>query len=516
MFELSSGSYIKAVSLFLGIPVIIFFLGFFNLAAGLSASAVFIAASFFLFKDSGRDGLDQKKVKIPLRFLVILIITALITSVFTGVGEYVWTTDDHAFRRAILRDLIDYDWPLIFDPSTQTNPDVAAKLAPLGNYMFIYYLLYWLPAALVGKAAGFGAANVFLVIYNSAGIFLTMLGMALYIRRASYSVLFTYLCFSGLDVIPYMIRTGLGMGMYWGFEGYVGHMSMISNMYSLMNVYNQCVPCWLIVTVIMLSQNGRSLGYWGSLLFAYSPWAVFGLIPIAAAKIIAGKKAKDLFTVCNILTPVLFISVFGIYYKANSVATGVSGFTWTFFVRDGRPATDFLISYLIMISVEVLPFVLLLYKRMHKNYMFWTAVGTLLVLPVYKISEQNDFVMRGSMPALFILCIFLAQKISEISAERILKRRKQEKWPAKALVRIALGCLIIAGTLYIPWNMFAVVLSSTIAPYLGIDASSVPRLENKIYSFGNINDDSYTDRIKEQFFVYDYENTVYYRYLARK
>ena len=173
------------------------------------------------------------------------------------------------------------------------------------------------------------------------------------------------------------------------------------------------------------------------------------------------------------------------------MATGVSGFTWTFFVRDGRPATDFLISYLIMISVEVLPFVLLLYKRMHKNYMFWTAVGTLLVLPVYKISEQNDFVMRGSMPALFILCIFLAQKISEISAERILKRRKQEKWPA-------------------------VVLSSTIAPYLGIDASSVPRLENKIYSFGNINDDSYTDRIKEQFFVYDYENTVYYRYLARK
>jgi len=291
-------------------------------------------------------------------------------------------------------------------------------------------------------------------------------------------------------------------------------------MYSLMNVYNQCIPCWLIVTLIMLCKNSRSLGWWGSLLFAYSPWATFGLIPLALAKLISGKKAKDLFTVANILTPLLFLTVFGIYFKANSTATGVSGFTWTFFVRDGRPATDFFISYLILIAVEVLPFVLLLYKRMKKNPMFWTAVGTLMILPFYKISEQNDFVMRGSMPALFILCIFMSQMISEITAERILKRRRKEKWHAKALVRIALGCLILAGTFYIPWNMFAVVLSSTLAPYLasayGYDISSVPRLENKIGSFGNINDASYTDRIKEQFFVYDYENTVYYRYLARK
>lgn len=501
--------------------MIIFFLGFFNLWAGLTASALFIAACFFLFKDMKAGIGDQKKVKIPWRFLVVIIIMALVTSVFTGVGEYVWTTDDHAFRRAILRDLIDHEWPLVFDPSTQQNPEVADKLMPFGNYMFIYYLSYWLPAALIGKVAGFQAANIFLVIFNSAGIVLTLLGMALYIRRASYSVLFMYLCFSGLDVIPYLIRTGLGMEMYWGFEGYVGHMSMISNMYSLMNVYNQCVPCWLIVTVILLLPNTRSLGLWGSLLFAYSPWATFGLIPVALAKFIKEKKVKDLFTVPNLLTPVLFIGVFGIYYKANSVATGVSGFIWTFFERDGRPVSDFFISYLILIAVEVLPFVLLLYRRMHKDIMFWTAVGTLLVLPFYKISEQNDLVMRGSMPALFILCIFMSQKISEITAERILKRRKNEKWPAKALVRIALGSLILAGTLYIPWNMFAVVLSSTLAPYLasayGLDLSSVPQgLENRIGSFGNINDASYTDRIKEQFFVYDYENTVYYRYLARK
>ena len=364
MFEIKSNRMITMAMLYLGIPVIIFFFGFFNIFAGLVSASLFITVSFLLLKDLKREGADLNSVKIPWKFLIITVLLALFISFFTGVGEFfVWTSEDHQVRRAMMRDLVDYKWPLIYDPSTQTNPEVIEAISGRGSYMLVYYLTYWMPAALVGKLAGFTAANVALLIYNSIGIVLIVLSMATYLKRASYATIVMLICFSGLDVIPYVIRTVSGMGMVWGFEGYVKHMSMISNIYSLMNVFNQCIPTWLIVTVIINLKDCRSVGYWGGLLFAFSPWGTIGLVPIALCKVFTDRKLRDLLTPANLVTPIVSLFMFGSFYLASSGGTDVRGFTLSFFLKDGDSFGGFIISYLVLILTEVGMYFLILYNK---------------------------------------------------------------------------------------------------------------------------------------------------------
>jgi len=522
MFELKTKDLISIIVLYLGIPVIIFFFGFLNIFAGILSAAAFIAACFFVFRDTGRSGSGLNAVKVPWKFLIFTALLALFVSVFTGVGEFfVWTAEDHPVRRAIMRDLVEYNWPLIYDPSTQTNPEVIEAIRGRGSYMLVYYLTYWMPAALIGKIAGFTAANAALVIYNSIGIVLIVLAMASYLKRTSYATIVMLICFSGLDVIPYMIRNITGTEMIWGFEGYVKHMSMISDIYSLMNVFNQCIPTWLIVAVILNLKDSRTLGFWGGLLFAYSPWGTIGLIPVALCKIITDRKIKNVFTAANLITPVLSLLIFGSFYLASSGGTDVKGFTLSFFRADGDSFGVFLLSYLVLILTEVGMYVLILFKRQKRNPLFWVCIGELLLLPLYKISGPNDFLMRGAMAPLFVLCVFTAQKISEITAENILLKRKKQKRPVKATIRIAAASILLLMSFYVTWEMTAIILSSSLAPYLvksyGLSEDMIPpRHEEDIGSFGNFNVASTFEKTSHLYFQYDYENSFYYRYLARK
>ena len=114
-------------------------------------------------------------LKVPVSYLIGFAVTALAVSFIAGVGEYICTVQDHAYRRAILRDLIDYDWPVIYNYSTQTNPEVKEIFGiASGERAFSYYFIYWMPAALAGKMFGFEAGNFALFLWNSIGIFLSL------------------------------------------------------------------------------------------------------------------------------------------------------------------------------------------------------------------------------------------------------------------------------------------------------------------------------------------------------
>ncbi|MBQ1739588.1 MAG: hypothetical protein II108_05045, partial [Clostridiales bacterium] len=285
--------------IYLALPVAIFFLGYLKLVFGLIFSVLLIAAVFLAVRDCSRnpDGnkLDLKSdISFPLSFIIASVIFAFAVTITNGVGEYVWAPFDHAYRRAILNDLINYKWPIIYDPATQTNPEVIEILNLQNNQGFVYYFTYWLPAAVIGKIFGFTAGNITLIIWNALGIFLTLIGMCKYIRKASYGTLFMFLCFSGLDVIPYLINEIHPYDGWTWIEGWVPFVSFISNFNNLENVYNQVIPCYLIVTLILLSKNNRSLGFIGGILFAYSPWATIGvLIPAFVRLFSKDLKAKE-------------------------------------------------------------------------------------------------------------------------------------------------------------------------------------------------------------------------------
>ena len=500
------------IILFLTIPLFIFFLGYLRLAVGIPLTLIFAGIVFYAVSDCLNNAEGRKldrsdtDIKIPVSYLIGFAVTALAISFVSGVGEYIYTLQDHQFRRAILRDLINYDWPVIYDYSTQTNPEVVQIFGiSAGKRAFSYYFLYWMPAALAGKVFGFGFGNFVLFIWNSIGIFLSLITASAVIKKFTAWVPFFFVFFSGLDVIPNIVYSYTEYSGWRWFEGYFTSMSYVSNFRELASVYNQMVPCFLIMAALLLAYNTRSMGLTAGILFAYSPWAVFGILPLVAA-LLFGKKHRasklsrtmfNTFSPVNIASAFLLLAIFGSYYTSNANAVGYKGFAWTFFDNQ----VLFIPAYMIFIALEVLPFVILLYKREKKNPVFWAAFASLLIIPLYQITENNDLSMRGSMPALFFFCILLSGFIAEVMDEKNTPKTKKG-WIKSAAIMLT----VILMTFTTLLNLF-VIFGSIIT---GAESD----IED-IGSFGNINKAQYAEVIQEQFYAEGYEDSFFYRYFAR-
>ena len=500
------------IILFLTIPLFIFFLGYLRLAVGIPLTLIFAGIVFYAVSDCLNNAEGRKldrsdtDIKIPVSYLIGFAVTALAISFISGVGEYIYTLQDHQFRRAILRDLINYDWPVIYDYSTQTNPEVVQIFGiAAGKRAFSYYFLYWMPAALAGKVFGFGFGNFILFIWNSIGIFLSLITASAVIKKFTAWVPFFFVFFSGLDVIPNIVYSYTEYSGWRWFEGYFTSMSYVSNFRELASVYNQMVPCFLIMAALLLAYNTRSMGLTAGILFAYSPWAVFGILPLVAA-LLFGKKHRasklsrtmfNTFSPVNIASAFLLLAIFGSYYTSNANAVGYKGFAWTFFDNQ----VLFIPAYMIFIALEVLPFVILLYKREKKNPVFWAAFASLLIIPLYQITENNDLSMRGSMPALFFFCILLSGFIAEVMDEKNTPKTKKG-WIKSAAIMLT----VILMTFTTLLNLF-VIFGSIIT---GAESD----IED-IGSFGNINKAQYAEVIQEQFYAEGYEDSFFYRYFAR-
>lgn len=501
-----------SIVLFLTIPLFMFFLGYLKLQVSIPLTLIFAGIVLYCVSDcmNGPDGNknwgSDKDLKIPLSYLIGFAVTALAVSFVSGAGEYIYTLQDHEYRRAILRDLINYDWPVIYNYNTQTNPEVIKIFGMAsGQRAFSYYFIYWMPAALAGKAFGFNVGNFVLYLWNSIGIFLCLLSTSAVIKKVTAWVPFIFVFFSGLDIIPNLVYELTHYSDWRWFEGFVTSMSYVSNFRELASVFNQMVPCFLVVAILLMSNNTRSMGLTAGILFCYSPWAVFGILPMVAAFLFgknlrASKISKTLyntFSPANIASAVLILTIFGSYYMTNSGAVGYKGFAWEYFSNPGW----FILAYIVFILIEVIPFAVILYKRGKVDPVFWAAVVTLLLLPFYRISEMNDFTMRGSMPALFFFCILLCGVVPEVMDQKNTPTTKKG-WLKSAAIMLT----VILMTFPTLLNLF-VIFGSMLQGDKGN--------EENIGSLGNINQAEYAEVIQEQFFAEGYEGSFFYRYFAK-
>jgi hypothetical protein len=265
------------------------------------------------------------------------------------------------------------------------------------------------------------------------------------------------------------------------------------------------IPCFLVVAILLLSNNTRSMGLTSGILFCYSPWAVFGILPMAAAFLFgknlrASKLSKTLFNAfspANLASAVLILTIFGSYYMTNSGAVSYKGFAWEYFSNPGW----FILAYIVFILIEVIPFALILYKREKNNPVFLAALATLLILPFYRVSEMNDFTMRGSMPALFLFCILLCGVVPEVMDQKNTPTTKKG-WLKSAAIMLT----VILMTFPTLLNLF-VIFGSMIQGDKGN--------EENIGSLGNIRQAEYAEVIQEQFFAEGYEGSFFYRYFAK-
>ena len=508
---------------FLVIPVIVFCTGYLRWYVGIPFALCFAAFAVYSVIDctkpaGGKPELASRAgdIVIPLKYLIGFAVFAVFLAYLAGIGEFIYSLQDHAIRRATLSDLVKYRWPVIYDYSTQTNPDVIKEIGKTsGKTALMYYFTYWMPAALAGKIFGRTAADLFLMLWTALGIFLTLIGMVKLNGRACITQPLFYMFFGGLDVIPTLVHSVTGYELWTSIEGWVPNMAYYCNMSEIANVFHQCVPCYLITVLIMLSVNTRSFGLTCGLLFAYSPLGVFGLLPVVLTAVFRKEMRqdvkgtlKDLFTPVNSISAALLLVVFGSFYTGNANGVGKNGFTWKFYSSFGL----FVICYLCFLIIEVLPVTAVLFKRYRKDPFFICAAACMTLIPIYMMTWVNDFAMRASMPSRFIMCIFLAGMFKDLydeDAERLRQKKKMGKKKTAGLVFTILTVILMMFPGFVNAYLIA-----------GSELTGEPDRKDMVGSFGNINyatDGSieYAYVINNQFYTDDYMESFFFRYLGK-
>ena len=132
---------------YLFLPILVFFNTFLNLW-GILFSIVFVYFFFKLYLS-----LIKKKINLfdkkTLVYWIIAIVLIMAWVYLSGIGGFAYQNDDFWARNAIYRDLINYDWPVIYDLSLE--PDYVINLLGTDKVAFSYYYIFWLPIALISK-----------------------------------------------------------------------------------------------------------------------------------------------------------------------------------------------------------------------------------------------------------------------------------------------------------------------------------------------------------------------------
>lgn len=97
-----------------------------------------------------------------------------------------------------------------------------------------------------------------------------------YLKKDSYWALFLLIFFSGFDALCMLSDIFSFVQLEW----WNGLFQYSSNTTSVYWVFNQVIPIWLLLSLIINSKDSKDILFLSALSFFYSPYATICLIPI--------------------------------------------------------------------------------------------------------------------------------------------------------------------------------------------------------------------------------------------
>ena len=391
------------------------------LAAVLAVAAIGVALGVARRRRAGQ--------AIRLSTLLPAAIIALILCALGGEGRLFYAGTDWQVRGAVLRDLTLYPWPFLY--AVDATPDLLR--APLGMYL--------LPAV-VGKLGGVRVAEFALLAQNTAvltGIF--ALGAPLFAgRRARLIALAIFIGFSGMDALG-QAAAGQSLAVFQERWDVAIFSSAVTQIFA---VPQHCFAGWIAAALYLLWRTGQldraSVLATIPLLALWSPLALMGAMPFAAHVALDGLIRRTLRR-RDIVLPALSALLAApalLYMTAGSGAVG------------GDVAGVPLHQYIAFEAFEVAPYLLALFliarARRFGGITLALVATSLLAAPYIQVGQSSDFVMRGSIPALAILAVAVADALTRAAD------RASALW--RGVLAFAFGVGLLTPTLEI-WRAVA-------------------------------------------------------------
>ncbi len=408
---------------YLILPFLIFCVGFLKIYIAIPAVLLF---AWLAYRKIHSHTADERELVIPYQTLAITLALTLVWVWLSGIGGFAFQNTDFHIRNAIFRDLITHDWPVRY---------FSDPLSPSTPYTLIYYIGFWLPAALVGKLGGWLAANIALYIWTVLGVLLAVSLVTFKLKLSLAKLLLLFVFFSGMDALGILIKMAALPGSsnpFWPpishLEWWVTFLQYSSFTTQLFWVFNQAVPAWIVLAMLMTLRERNTLLLAWALSCFFSPLIAIGMFPYLLLKLprklfdaehmqentrLQGWQdfwqrlwadMKALLSPENVLGGGLVLGISLLYFAANT-QTGVQS----------SPAghdINFWLALILFVPLEGLILWWVIGKRQKQN-LFWYLAGILLLtIPLIRIGSAQDFCMRASIPTLFMLLLWSGEELS--------------------------------------------------------------------------------------------------------
>lgn len=422
--KLSYSKLKKYACIYIALPVLVFAIGWLRPIWAVVVTLATIACLFFAFYRKKNDAeLEESTVRIPISFLIIGALIALVWVWQSGLGGFWAQSKDYPWRNAIYRDIILRDWPVVYDQY---------------GGVLVYYIGFWLFPSLFGKLAllfggsaetAFFAGNIALMLWAAVGIFLLFLLLAEYfhcdtVKKLLFVILF-FIFFSGMDILGSI--EPLGANLYH-LEWWADKYQYSSFTTCLFWVFNQSVIPWIAFMCILREKTVSNYIFLGMMCLFSGPLPFLGVfvycIVLGICKFVelcklksAKSIIKQILSPSNLIATIFLFPVIGTYLLCNDALTGgaIRVSSQAAVVQESANGTDMsgLTTYLMFIMFEFGIYALLILRKYKKNPLYYVTVGMLLVLPFLKVGYGDDFPMRVSIPSLFFLYLLCTRFIME-------------------------------------------------------------------------------------------------------
>lgn len=417
---------------YLALPVFLFCLGWLQLPWAIGFTLILGLGLWLAIADFRHEELAQALniglQRVTWRGGAATVVVCLGLILISGVGGYGYQTGDWAKHEILLKDLVDYPWPVFYDYYGVT----------IG---LVYYVAYYLPPALIGKLGGILLANQALVVWTLAGLLLSVFWFALLIKRSLVGGLRFFLLFSGLSSIGFLLR------FYTPFELLAGapdlntapwqtHPALWAAVWQysphvrgLFWVPQHVLPGWLLTGMVLFiletTPTRRSLLFLWALSALWSPFVTIGLAPFFLADLLPRpqshfvERLRAYLSVANGCGLALF-GLLAVYYATKltpitpvlnqGMRIGLS--LAELAPRDGWPRV--LLSYALFCLLEFGVYFILdrghaVKSRPPLRWSYWLVLLWLAGLPLLVLGQHNDLTMRASIPALFFVAMVVGR-----------------------------------------------------------------------------------------------------------
>ena len=405
--------------LYLTVPCMIFIIGWLGLRYSIPMTILIIFCMYKIFQDLPETWVPEWNQDNIVKAIVILFIIG-VWVYFSGVGKYVFQNEDHGVRNVLFNILVENEWPVI-------NYDILPKNEGAGATALIYYIGFWLPAAIVGKAFGLEAGYAFQAFWAILGIVLFYYFICSRMKKICIWPLIVFVFFSGWDIVgQYLIGTNLftmenDLHLEWWISSY--QYSSITT--QLFWVFNQAVPAWLCTIMLYLQKNNRSAIFILACCMIQGTFPFVGLFALTCFWIftrVEWIENKESSRIKNYIRSIMK----GTCTIQNIVGGGIIGLVSFGYLIGNKSGgvimkaveekpylANSLFKLIVFVILEVGIYFIILYKYNKKNMLYYVSLAALCVIPLVRVGSSADFCMRVSIPFLIILYIYVIDALQK-------------------------------------------------------------------------------------------------------